>query len=24
MLLRDLDGEGVDKDVAAWILRNRN
>ena len=24
MLLRDLDGEAVDKDVAAWILRNRN
>jgi acylglycerol lipase len=24
MLLRDLDGEVVDKDVATWLLRNRN
>lgn len=24
MLLRDLDGEAVDKDLAAWLLRNRN
>ena len=23
MLLRDLDGEAVDKDVAAWVLRGR-
>ena len=24
MLLRDLEGEAVDKDVADWVLRNRN